>query len=133
MYLGTLFDIELYSPITADNISNLVKAKRTKSKYLSETQGISIYRASQITHDELIEFTKNLSVENSERLLDLVDREQSIVRNEFADKINKTNATIEKTEIDLVENSIKENIEYSYIWWVVGLILIFVFIGFLVF
>ncbi|MBR7685916.1 hypothetical protein [Acinetobacter nosocomialis] len=133
MHLGTLFDIELYSPITAENVSNLVKAKRIKSKYLSENNGISIYRASQITQDELIEFCKSLSLENSERLLALVEREQTIVKSEYEDNINKINARIDKTEVELMENTIKENIEYSYIWWVVGLILIFVFIGFLVF
>lgn len=133
MHLGTLFDIELYSPITAENVSNLVKAKRIKSKYLSENKGISIYRASQITQDELIEFCKSLSFENSERLLALVDREQTIVKSEYEDNINRINARIDKTEVELIENTIKENIEYSYIWWVIGLILIFVFIGFLVF
>ncbi|HCA5292616.1 hypothetical protein QZJ98_06470 [Acinetobacter baumannii] len=133
MFIGTLFGVELYTPLTAQNISDLVDAKRRKSKLLSETRGISIYRASQITQDELIEFCNGLSTENSEKLLALISQEQSIVRNEYEDNINKINSTIESTEIELIENTAKESIEYTFIWWVIGVISIFVFIGILVF
>ena len=63
----------------------------------------------------------------------MVEREQSIVKSEFKDNINKIDARIADTEIDLVEKAVKENIEYTYIWWVIGIIAIFVFIGILVF
>lgn len=133
MYLGTLFDVELSEPLTLEKISDLVKAKRLKSKLLSENKGISIYRASQITQEELLSFCETLSSENAKKLLDLVEREQSIVKSEFKDNINKIDARIADTEIDLVEKAVKENIEYTYIWWVIGIIAIFVFIGILVF
>ncbi|HGW3557457.1 hypothetical protein [Acinetobacter sp. UC24323] len=133
MYLGTLFDVELVEPLTHEKISDLVKAKRLKSKLISEYKGISIYRASQITQDELISFCETLSSENAKKLLDLVEREQSIVQSEFKENINKIDAKIADTEIDLVENAVKENIEYTYIWWIIGIIAIFVFIGILVF
>lgn len=133
MYLGTLFDVELSEPLTHEKISDLVKAKRLKSKLISENKGISIYRASQITQDELISFCETLSSENAKKLLDLVEREQSIVKSEFKDNINKIDARIAVTEIDLVEKAVKENIEYTYIWWIIGIIAIFVFIGILVF
>ncbi len=133
MYLGTLFDVELVEPLTHEKISDLVKAKRLKSKLISENKGISIYRASQITQDELISFCETLSSEKAKKLLDLVEREQSIVQSEFKENINKIDAKIADTEIDLVENAVKENIEYTYIWWIIGIIAIFVFIGILVF
>lgn len=133
MYLGTLFDVELVEPLTHEKISDLVKAKRLKSKLISENKGISIYRASQITQDELISFCETLSYENAKKLLNLVEREQSIVQSEFKENINKIDAKIADTEIDLVENAVKENIEYTYIWWIIGIIAIFVFIGILVF
>ena len=57
-----------------------MKAKRLKSKLLSENKGISIYRASQITQEELLSFCETLSSENAKKLLDLVEREQSIVK-----------------------------------------------------
>lgn len=133
MYLGTLFDVELSEPLTLEKISDLVKAKRLKSKLLSENKGISIYRASQITQEELLSFCETLSSENAKKLLDLVEREQSIVKSEFKDNINKIDARIADTEIDLVEKAVKENIEYTYIWWIIGIIAIFVFIGILVF
>ncbi|MCE6002015.1 hypothetical protein [Acinetobacter pittii] len=133
MYLGTLFDVELSEPLTLEKISDLVKAKRLKSKLLSENKGISIYRASQITQEELLSFCETLSSENAKKLLDLVEREQSIVKSEFKDNINKIDARIADTEIVLVEKAVKENIEYTYIWWIIGIIAIFVFIGILVF
>ncbi|WP_336014908.1 hypothetical protein [Acinetobacter pittii] len=133
MYLGTLFDVELSEPLTLEKISDLVKAKRLKSKLISENKGISIYRASQITQEELLSFCETLSSENAKKLLDLVEREQSIVQSEFKENINKIDARIADTEIDLVENAVKENIEYTYIWWIIGIIAIFVFIGILVF
>ncbi len=133
MYLGTLFDVELSEPLTHEKISDLVKAKRLKSKLISENKGISIYRASQITQDELISFCETLNAESSKKLLYLVEREQSIVQSEFKENVNKIDTRIADTQIDLVENAVKENIEYTYIWWIIGIIAIFVFIGILVF
>ena len=96
---GDLYGIQVVYPFARNNIRKLVQARSELMKSMANTQGISLYQASNDLSDVQAEFTKKFSFEDQEVFLNLITDEMIAHTNAINDETIKINQQALEQEI----------------------------------
>ncbi|OTG81798.1 hypothetical protein B9T31_14835 [Acinetobacter sp. ANC 4558] len=111
---GELYGIQVIYPFARDNIRKLVQARSELMKSIANTQGISLYQASNDLSDVQVEFTKKFSFEDQEIFLNLMTDEM----------IAHTNALNDETAI-INQQTLEQEISNSNLTGIMGGVIVF--------
>lgn len=88
---GELYGIQVIYPFARDNIRKLVYARSELMRSIANTQGISLYQASNDLSDVQTKFTERFGYEDQENFLNLMTEEMIAHTNALNDETNRIN------------------------------------------
>lgn len=97
--VGDLYGVQVVYPFTRDNIRKLVYARSELMKSMENTQGISLYQASNDLSDVQAKFMERFSYEDQEKFLNLLTEELIAHTNALNDETIKINQQALEQEI----------------------------------
>lgn len=98
-HAGDLYGMQVVYPFSRSNIRTLVQARSELMKSIANTQGISLYQASNDLSDVQAEFVKKFSIEDQEVFLNLMTDEMIAHTSALNDETTKLNQQTLEQEI----------------------------------
>lgn len=128
--LGVVFGVVLFESMANSNIQDIVKAKAKRTQEIANLEKISLNRAANLTHKELLTFAKSLNPHACENLLSMVKTEQNLAIMDCNESIGKLNETLGLAQSEAIENEIRQLSVWGHTSW--GLLVLLI-IGGLIF